>query len=232
MSLHEQSIAFWNDNQVASFPADVSAADSLAKLNWRNEQYPGLLDLMPVAGFEGKTVIDFGCGPGHDTIMFLHNGAKHVYAVDSSYNGLSYTRARLRTHGFEDRCTTILADQLVKSELPQVDHIHTAGVIHHIEDPVATLRRLKGALKPGAEIRMMVYAAESQFVQSHGGPEAFELIADGAAPIAKAWTQEEVKQIAEEAGLEATYLGGYLMAESEGPGMGGCWSLRPIGRDE
>ena len=86
---------------------------------------------------------------------------------------------------------------------------------------------LRSCLKPGAEIRMMVYAAESEYVQTCGGPDAFEAIADGDAPIAKAWTQDEVREIAWLAGLKAEYLGGYLMSETAGPGLGGCWSLKP-----
>ena len=221
------SIDHWDNAQVAAFADDVSADHSLASMNRRNEMYPGLLELMPIAGFEDKIVIDFGCGPGHDTIGFLLNGAAHVYAVDSSWQGLGYTRARLRAHGFLERCTTICVSE-GEWRLPQAHHIHTAGAIHHIEDPVAALRKLRySTTKYKAEVRMMVYNADSQLVQVHGGPEGFEMIADGSAPIAKAWTQPEVRRIAYDAGFkEAEYLGGYLMGESEGPGCGGCWSLR------
>ena len=62
------SIEHWNANQVAAVPDDVSEWSSQDLLNWRNEQYPRLLELMPV-NYPGRTVIDFGCGPGHDTIM-------------------------------------------------------------------------------------------------------------------------------------------------------------------
>lgn len=223
-SLSEASIAYWETNQVSSFHSDVTAEVSLAAMNARNAIYPGLLELMPVAGFEGKMVIDFGCGPGHDTIGFLLHGVERVYALDTSTVGLSSLRARLRAHGFEDRCTLLHPSEL--AFVPKVDHIHAAGVIHHLAAPVVALKSLGKKLKPKAEIRMMVYAAESDFVKNQGGPEAFERVADGEAPIAKAWTRGEVRTMAEQAGLEATYLGGYWMAESSGPGLGGCWSLR------
>lgn len=218
-----RSVEHWDSHQVAFFPDEVTAEDSLIALNTRNAMYPGLLELMPT-DVPGE-IIDFGCGPGHDTIGFLLNGADHVYAVDSSWNGLSSLRARLRAHGLVDQCTPICVGE-GNWRLPEADHIHAAGVVHHLVDPVGTLRKLKASLREGAEIRMMVYAAESQYVRDQGGPEAFELMADGDAPIAKAWTQNEVKGRARAAGLKATYLGGYLMGEYEGPGMGGCWSLR------
>ena len=218
------SIDHWNANQVASVPDDCSEAYSLALLQSRNEQYHGLHELMPV-DFPGKTIIDFGCGPGHDTIDFLLHDARHVYAVDSAFAALRYTRARVLAHGFQDRCTLILVGE-GDWTLPMADHIHSAGVIHHIEDPVGALRKLAHSLRHSSELRMMVYAAEAQFVATAGGPEKFEQIADGSAPIAKAWTQDEVRKLAEQAGLKADYVGGYLMAEAEGPGLGGCWSLR------
>ena len=92
-----ESIAHWDANQVMTFAENVTAEESQNAMEWRNSLYPGLLSLMPVE-LPGKTVIDFGCGPGHDTIGFLLNGAEHVYAVDASWNGLSYTRARLHAH--------------------------------------------------------------------------------------------------------------------------------------
>jgi SAM-dependent methyltransferase len=192
---------------------------------------------MPWKGFEGKTVLDFGCGPGHDVIGFLLNGARHVYALDSSQKGRKALRARLRAHDaspgcmqpglMEPRCSVLPASEL--PYVPLVDHIHCAGVLHHLADPSAALRMLARALKPEAEIRMMVYSAESQFVQETcgGDLEEFQRVIDHDAPIARAWTKAEVKLLAAEANLSATYLGSYrIPSETEGPGLSTCWSLK------
>ncbi len=218
------SIRHWDNAQVAVFPRTVTAAQSRRAMERRNAIYPGLLDLMPT-DLPGATILDFGCGPGHDTIGFLLNGAEHVFAADTSWQGLTSIWYRLCAHGFEDRCTLIRVGQSPR-QLPIVEHVHCAGVLHHVVEPVETLAVLADALDDGGEIRLMVYAAESEYVRNAGGPDAFELIADGAAPIARAWTRQEVKDIAQAAGLYATYLGGYLCGESDGPGLGGCWSLR------
>ena len=220
------SIEFWSEHQVADLPLDITAEQSFAALDERNAVYPGLGLLMPTH-FPGKVVLDYGCGPGHDVVQFLRDGAEYVWAVDVSPRALAMTNARVLAHGWEDRCQTRLIDDHISATF---DHIHTAGVIHHVPEPVDTLRILRLALRcEGDEIRMMVYSAESDFYRriAHGDPATFALLADGQAPITNAWTNAEVVEMAAEAGLEATYVGGYRHpGEIEGPGLSSCWSLR------
>lgn len=227
MTLAAESVTFWSENQVAEIPLDVTAEQSYALMEERNAKYPGLGLLMPTA-YPGQTVLDFGCGPGHDVVDFLLEGAEFVYAADVSPKALAMTNARVKAHGWEDRCQTILLNKAAR--LTSVDHIHTAGVIHHVPDPVATLRRLRRTLNNHAEIRMMVYSAESDFYHriAHDDPVAFALLADGEAPITRAWTDDEVVELATRAGLEAVYVGSYRHpGEVTGPGLSSCWSLKP-----
>lgn len=223
--LEQESLAHWEQHQVARFGEGITERESLEALNARNALYPGLLELMPLAGFAGQTVLDFGCGPGHDTIGFLLNGAERVYALDVSSQGLASLRHRLAAHRFEERC--VILDEREQPRLPTVDHVHAAGVIHHLADPIAALRRLASALRPSAEIRMMVYDRDSELVRRLGGPEQFEGSVDGAAPIAKCWTRREVGALASHAGLRAFFVGSYRVpGEIVGPGLSACYSLR------
>ena len=48
----------------------ASETESLTYLRWRNDQYFGYLELMPVHSQDGRVVLDFGCGPGHDLVGF------------------------------------------------------------------------------------------------------------------------------------------------------------------
>jgi SAM-dependent methyltransferase len=217
----EASIAHWSEHQVADLPLDITAEQSLAAMEARNATYPGLLELMPTHQ-PGKIVLDFGCGPGHDVVAFLLGGAKYVYAYDFSPKARAMTLARVKAHGFEN-CS-------VGVQGGRVDYIHTAGVIHHVPDPVEALGLLSEALVPGGEIRMMVYSSESDFYRriAGGDPATFARLADGEAPITNAWTGAEVIEIARQAGLNATYVGSYSHpGEVEGPGLSSCWSLTP-----
>ena len=226
MSLLQRSIAHWSKHQVADVPLDVTAEQSMAMLETRNVTYPGLEDLMPT-DFPDKTVLDFGCGPGHDTIQFLLSGAERVYAVDISPKAIAMTRARARAHDVDGRLYTVLIGDKPWEPGP-VDHVHTAGVIHHVTAPVKTLKQLKRCLKPNAEIRMMVYSSESDFYTriAGGNPGKFAEMADGDAPVTKAWTYDEVVALAKAASLDAVYMGSYWHpGEITGPGLSSCWSL-------
>lgn len=222
MSLAE-SIAHWSVHQVADLPLDITAEQSLAAMEARNAVYPGLLELMPTSQ-PGKVVLDFGCGPGHDVVGFLLGGAEYVFAYDVSPKALAMTEARARAHGF--------SNFEVASTLPvhDFDHIHTAGVIHHIPDPDRVLYELGDYLANGAEIRMMVYSSESDFYQRIAGadPAVFARLADGEAPVTVAWSSKEVVRMCAAAGLRAAYRGSYRHpGEISGPGLSACWSLTP-----
>jgi len=225
-----ESIDFWNHHQVVDIPEDITEVESLDLIEWRNGLYTGLLNLMPT-DFPGYDILDFGCGPGHDTIQFLLNGAKHVYAADVSRKGLNALQARLRAHKLDDRCTVIWLDRERPWALPKnsVDHIHAAGVVHHLAYPVPALRKMARALRPHSEIRMMVYSTESQFFQQNckGDPEVFASRVDHGAPIINAYSRAEVVAMAAKANLLATYLGSYRIPdETKGPGLSSCWSLK------
>src|SRR5262245_11108849 len=143
------STEFWTENQVGG-PYYTVTESSQALID-REEMYPELYDYMPVH-FPEKTVLDYGCGPGHDTVLFCMYGAGHVFYYDISPLALHIVDARLEMHGLQN-----LASPVEKPWIPLVDHIHCAGVLHHTEDPMDILKSFKRLLKPGGECRVMIY---------------------------------------------------------------------------
>jgi trans-aconitate methyltransferase len=162
-------------------------------LRERALEYPDLHQFMPTDDAVGMTVIDYGCGPGHDTILFLLGGADRVRAYDKSQMALDTTRARLTAHGLA-RCATV---HFPGVPLPKADRVHCAGVLHHIADPHPVLVRLAKALRPDAHLNLMVYDGdESEHWQSD-------------VPVTHWWTKRQVADMAAKAGLEGQYVGGY-----------------------
>ena len=207
---HLSSTAFWSENQVGG-PYETLEASRHA-LYARQRQYPSLLDLMPVTGQEGKTVLDYGCGPGHDTLLFCLNGAGHVFYYDISPMALEIVDTRLEMHGVENQASPVTRDHL-----PQVDYAHCAGVLHHTEDPLGILKDLRASLKPGGEARVMIYDGDRS---RHS---------ESKVPITLWWTEHEFVYLAFMAGFGADYLGSYECSAPWRPDcFAACYSLKPL----
>jgi SAM-dependent methyltransferase len=80
----------------------------------------------------GDRVLDLGCGPG-DVVDDLP-GVEYV-GLDFSERYIENARAR-----FGDRCSFIVADVLKvdPTALGTIDLVHAHGLLHHVDDAVAT----------------------------------------------------------------------------------------------
>lgn len=150
---------YWTNHNVTSHRSFASCSDSLAYFHWRNDQYFNYLDLMPVNQADNLTVLDYGCGPGHDLVGFAtYSKVKHLIGADVSSSSLSESRHRLNLH---DQPTQFiqLDPESPTISIPDasVDLIHCSGVIHHIPDPLPTIREFKRILAPKGTLQIMVY---------------------------------------------------------------------------
>lgn len=224
--LHAASVDFWQRHQVVDLPMNVTESQSLQATVDRVALYPGFAALMSW-DHPHEGILDFGCGPGHDVVEFLLRGAYHVYAADCSAYALDQVAARMRAHGWEDRCT-LLHDDAWPEEFPRVNHVNVAGVLQHLMDPVGMLRKFGEALLPGGDVWAMIYSSESDFYRQRAANGQWQGTADSGAPIAHAWSNPEFEGMAVAAGLDATYLGSYRgNGETTGPGLSSCWRLVP-----
>jgi len=219
------SADYWTGFNVTLHHAFASAEESLRYLHWRNDQYPGYIELMPVAGQDGKVVLDYGCGPGHDVVGFgVYSKPKRLIAADVSPTSLAEAKARTALHGI---AAEFLQIDEASNRLPladgSVDYIHSSGVIHHIADPAKALRELKRVLARGGRMRVMVYNYDSLWLHlyvayllrikrnAHPGLElrqVFTKTTDGEdCPIANVYQPEEFARLCRDAGLACRYLG-------------------------
>lgn len=198
---------FWQEHQVA--PPPRSLEESEQQLDDRVLLFPTLYDLMPV-DYPGQIILDYGCGPGHDTILFLRNHARKVYFADVSWKALQTTNDRLNMHGLRKRAYPILLPE----DLPIVDHIHCAGVLHHVDDPIDILWDLRRSC-PNGETRVMVYDGD---LSEHSQSDV---------PITEWWTQKEFLALVKESEFEGEYVGSYPCSSPWRPDChAACYSLR------
>lgn len=109
--------------------------------------------------WEGKTVLEIGCGMGTDTINFARAGAK-VTAVDLSEESLQLARQRAEVYGLADRITFVQADaeQLTRFVPPRpYDLVYSFGVIHHTPHPEAVIAQVRQYMHSDSLFKIMVY---------------------------------------------------------------------------
>ena len=222
------SIEYWTRHNVTVHHPFTSVEDSLNQLQFRNQQYPGYIDLLPVSGKDGMAVLDYGCGPGHDLVGFAHySRPKRLVGVDISPSSLAEAAARLKLH---DAQAELVRVDYGAYDLPfdaaSFDYIHCSGVLMCIEEPARLLREFARLLTPGGELRLMVYNYDSIWlhlyvayvVQIENGlyrdlptRVAFTRTTDGEdCPVNAVWRPEEMIALGREAGFDAEFLGAAL----------------------
>jgi ubiquinone/menaquinone biosynthesis C-methylase UbiE len=219
------SAAYWSVYSVAE-KEFTSREESLDHFYWRSDQYLNYLELMPVSGLDGKVVLDYGCGPGNDIIGFIEKSRPlRLIAADVSARSLEMAKKRVAIHNGEvefvklDENSTILP---IASE--SVDYIHSSGVLHHVHRLEPTLNELFRVLKPGGQLRVMVYNYYSiwfhlntaylerlklpNFGAGRSLNDIFRTTTDGKeCPISRVYKPNEFLEIFKSFGFDGVYLG-------------------------
>ncbi len=116
----------------------------------------------PFAAFDrwqGKRVLELGCGIGTDTINFARAGAR-VTAVDLSGQSLEVARRRAAVFGLADRIGFYQANgEELSATVPvqPYDLVYSFGVIHHTPHPERALAQLRQYLALGGTLKLMLY---------------------------------------------------------------------------
>ena len=215
---------YWTGHNVTGHHRFVSAEESLDFFHWRNSQYPGYIELMPVAGFDGRRVLDFGCGPGHDVVGFgTYSKCQRLVGVDVSPTSLAEARGRLALHGIDAELAELQPGQPLPFATASFDHVHTSGVLHHLADPLGALKELRRVLQPAGTANVMVYNYNSIWMHLRVAyqrtlveglfpgasiEEQFQRSTDGEdCPISVCYRPDEFIALAREAGFTASFAG-------------------------
>ena len=113
--------------------------------------------IIPFDQIAGKKVLEVGCGMGFHTELMARAGAQ-VTAIDISPTSVAATRARLQVRDVTAEVRELDAESIDFDE--EFDFIWSWGVIHHSSRTGRVLRNLYAALKPGGELRFMVYSLD------------------------------------------------------------------------
>jgi SAM-dependent methyltransferase len=96
----------------------------------------------------GKTIVDFGCGDGLNTVILAGLGAK-VIAVDISETSLETTANRIQANRLERNVLLVHGDAAgIPVADGAVDAVLCAATLQHV-DCLAAARQIRRILKPG-----------------------------------------------------------------------------------
>lgn len=97
----------------------------------------------------GKTVLDYGCGIGEESLYFALLGAD-VKSIDCSPVGIDVTCRRARRHRVHHYVDASVQDALAMDfDDETFDVVHGIGILHHL-DLGHALQELARVMKPGA----------------------------------------------------------------------------------
>lgn len=107
--------------------------------------------------WEGKKVLDAGCGMGRNSYWPMHYGAASITAFDHDERSVTRTKETLKDFPSAE----VLYKSVYDIDWKDLyDITFSVGVIHHLKDPKKAVERIVDALKPGGTLLIWVYSYE------------------------------------------------------------------------
>ena len=113
----------------------------------------------------GRTVLDFGCGSGQNSLLLARRGAR-VVGVDISASLIALAERRLRANGVGGAAKFVVGsahDLPVRSD--SVDVVFGIAILHHL-DLAACAREVQRVLKPGGRAIFQEPVRDSRLVRA------------------------------------------------------------------
>ncbi|WP_370961990.1 class I SAM-dependent methyltransferase [Amycolatopsis sp. cg9] len=140
----------------AAFDAGAASYDRLVGLNPGYHRDLRISARRLLDGGSAQRVLDAGCGTGASTAALLATApAARVTAIDASASMLARARAKTWPSTVDFRHVPV--EELSAADGP-FDAILAAYLLRNVADPDATLRTLRGRLRPGGVLALHEYS--------------------------------------------------------------------------
>lgn len=143
-----------------SFDEEAKLRENFEKIEKRRYQLEHCI--FKYAQFEkwqGKDVLEVGCGAGTDHLQFARAGA-NTTAIDLSSKSASLTKTRLQLYGFQGSVFNGDAENLPFKD-NSFDLVYSWGVLHSTPDTEKSIREVHRVCRPGGNICIMLYNRHS-----------------------------------------------------------------------
>lgn len=145
---------FWNADPCGTrYLGNRDDFDAQARARYLLEPY--IPEFAEFAESRGKRVLEVGVGLGADYLEWLKAGAIAT-GVDLSANSAQRTRERCQLAGYTPDVRVADCEHLPFSD-NAFDLVYSYGVMHHSPDTPQCIREACRVLKPGGQLRIMIY---------------------------------------------------------------------------
>jgi len=145
------------DDGINADPLELEKFSQLAHRWWDpNSEFKPLHEINPLrmnyieelAGLEGKTVLDVGCGGGILSEGMASRGAI-VTGIDLSDKALKVAKLHLLESGQQVEYRKITTESLAKEQPQHYDIVTCMEMLEHVPDPMSIIRSCAKLVKPG-----------------------------------------------------------------------------------
>lgn len=126
------------------------------------EQFKNWIYPLEAKFFDGKSVLDAGCGMGRNSLWPLKWGASEVIAFDFDKRSVEAAKKNLKDFA------NIRVDYRSIYDITwqeRFDMAFSIGVIHHLKEPQLALQNMVRALKPDGTLLVWVYGYNAMIVK-------------------------------------------------------------------
>ena len=195
MQIKDKIIEYWNKQpcNIKHGSSPVGTAEFFREVSERRFRVePHIREFAGFHLWQGKRVLEVGCGIGSDAEEFAKHGADYV-GIDISDASLEVAKQRFQVLELDGEFHNLNAGNDI-SELGKFDLVYSYGVIHHFPNIEKTIDNISKVLNPGGEFRFMVYAKNSwKYAMIQKGLDQFE--AQAGCPYAEAFTHDDIKKL-------------------------------------
>jgi UDPglucose 6-dehydrogenase len=154
---------------------------------------PHIINFANFKEYNGKDVLEVGCGIGTAAQSFIENGANYT-GIDLSDRSIEIAKQRLNIFNLNGTLFQANIEELNNIENKEFDLIYSFGVLHHTPNIEIAMRNIFKMLKVGGEFKLMLYAKNSlKNFEIQDGLDQYE--AQNGVPIANVYTNDEIHSI-------------------------------------
>lgn len=154
---------YWN---AQSCGTDAAASEKYTRAYFdeieafRYESEPYIFSFAQFTRYHGKKVLEAGVGAGTDFIQWVRAGAD-ASGIDLTEEAIAHVQHRLQVYDLPPADLRVADVENLPYPDNTFDLVYSWGVIHHSPDTPRALAELVRVLKPGGELKVMVYNRHS-----------------------------------------------------------------------